>query len=180
MRTYIDIDSRKFVESPAYPRAVVSASFKRRDTLRLEISFVRSGQIVELGAGATGSAGIKRQGDYAGPFLSFGPSWQKSGSGADAVYAVSMTLATAETDAAFAAANEPESVACMLEVQWVDTGDVSTSETLSATVANDVIRGNEATPSPSSPQSSFQLSSPDGTAWSVSISDQGTIQTTAL
>jgi hypothetical protein len=144
MRLYIDTDTRNFLLSATSPGVVKSISYKRRDTDLIELQFIRDGVVQEL-SGTAARFGLKPAGDYDAPFLSTG-TFTKSGTGTSTRYLLDLNLNTTELAAAFTAADEPETLAAMAEVEWSSGTNVFSSVTLPVTIANDVIRGDEGAP----------------------------------
>jgi hypothetical protein len=173
MRVYVDLNSRAFVVSPVLLQRVTELLFTRRDTVPVEVQFVRDGVVVELAAGATGKMGLKKT--FAGDFLAYDSAWTKTGTGATTIYTFGLNLNTTELDAEFPDDDE-ESVAARVEVEWAADGLVSSTLPCSATIYNDVIRGSE--PLPSVAASSFMLTSPDASNWEITIDDDGSLTAT--
>jgi hypothetical protein len=143
MRLFLDIDTREFLQSPSFPRALTTLALKRRDTDLIELQFVRDRTIQELPTGTTIRLGLKPDAAYTAEFLASG-TFTKSGTGTATRYLLDLNLNTVALNAAFAAATpEPETLAAMLEVEWASGTTISSSLTLPATIANDVIRGDE-------------------------------------
>ena len=84
MRVYINLDTNEPVVSPVLTQRVNTLFFVRRDVVPVEVQFVRGGNVVELGAGATGAIGLKKT--FAGSFLANDSGWTKSGTGTATVY----------------------------------------------------------------------------------------------
>jgi hypothetical protein len=142
MRLYIDLDTRGFIESESFPRSVQSLSFKRRDFIPIELSFLRNGIIQELSESATGKIGLKHKGQFGSPFyLAFDGGWIKTGSGDSTRYKFSLNLHTTEIESAFLA--EPTSVPAMIEIEWRENQLVTSSLTIDVDLQNDVNRGDE-------------------------------------
>lgn len=150
MRLSIDLDTRGFIESANFPRPVTVLTLKRGDNVPLEISFVRDGAVQELADGATGKVGLKPKGQFGSAFyLALDNGWEKSGADVTASYAFSLNLATTEIESAFLA--EPEFVLTMLEIEWVESGLRTSSETLDVELQNDVHQGDEGVPQQATP-----------------------------
>jgi hypothetical protein len=146
MRLYLDIDTREFLQSPSFPRALTTLALKRRDTDLIELQFLRDRTVQELPTGTTIRLGLKPAANYTADFIASG-TFTKSGTVTSTKYLLNLNLNTVSLNAAFAAATpEPESLAAMLEVEWASGSNISSSLTLPVTIANDVIRGNEGTP----------------------------------
>jgi hypothetical protein len=174
MRVYVDLNSRAFVVSPVLLQQVTQLLFTRRDTVPVEVQFVRDGVVVELAAGATGKMGIKKT--FAGDFLAYDAAWTKTGTGATTIYTFGLNLNTVELDAEFPDDDE-ESVSARVEIEWAADGLVSSTLPCSALIYNDVIRTGAA-PSAVTPPDSFLLQSPDESTWEISIANDGSLTAT--
>lgn len=175
MRVYINLDTNEFVVSPVLTQRVSTLYFVRRDTVPVEVQFVRGGVVVELGAGATGAIGLKKT--YAGSFLASDSAWTKSGTGATTIYTFDLNLNTSAMDTEFTP-DTKDSVDAKIEVSWTVGSTTSSTLPCVATVYNDVIRGSEGAPSASTSQASFLLTSPNNNVWSVSIDNDGILTAT--
>lgn len=151
MRIYFDLLTQKLIEGVDYNREVTALEGKRRDFGALELVAVESNAVVELTAPWTIRAGLKIRGAYTGPFLASSATWSKQGEGAGTFYRGDFSLNTTEVNAAFVAAGEPASLACMLEIQLSLPGKTISSPAVDYTLANDVIRGDEGTPTAGTP-----------------------------
>jgi hypothetical protein len=169
MRVYINIDSSEFVVSPVLTQRVNTLFFTRRDTLPVEVQFVRGGSVVELGAGATGAIGMKKT--FTGNFLANDTAWTKSGSGTSTIYQFDLNLNTANMDAEFSPDATTESITAKIEITWTVGSTTTTTLPTSAVIYNDVIRGSE--PAPAVAASSFLLTSADNSTWSITIDNDG-------
>lgn len=174
MRVYINLDTNEFVVSPVLTQRVSTLFFVRRDTVPVEVQFVRGGAVVELGAGATGAIGLKKT--FTGNFLASDTAWTKSGSGAATIYTFDLNLNTAEMDAEFSPDATTESISCKIEISWSVGAATSSTLPTSAVVYNDVIRGSE--PAPGVAVTSFSLTSPDASTWQISIDNDGSLTAT--
>ena len=146
MRLYLDLDSRNFLESLSFPRALTTLELKRRDTDLIELQFLRDRTVQELPADSTVQIGLKPATAYAAEFLASG-TFTKSGTGTSTKYLLDLNLNTTALAAAFSAsATEPETLAAMAEIEWTTPTTTSSSKTLGVTIANDVIRGDEGEP----------------------------------
>jgi hypothetical protein len=175
MRVFVDLNSRAFVVSPVLVQRVTELLFTRRDNVPVEVQFVRNGVVVELGSGATGKMGIKQSFD--GDFLAFDSSWTKSGTGADCIYTFALNLNTVELDAEFET-DEEESVAGRVEIEWADSGLISSTLPCSAVIFNDVIRGDEGAPDTATVLSEIQLSDGSGGTWNITVDANGILTAT--
>jgi len=143
MRLFLDLDTRSFIESVQFPRVISSLALKRRDRLPVDVKFLRAGTVVELGEGSTGKLGLKADKDFNGPFAASDLEWTKNGTGDSAFYRFDLNLNTVQIDALFAGVPTPASVALMLEIEWAEGNLRTSSNTLSVTLENDIVRGDE-------------------------------------
>jgi hypothetical protein len=177
MRATIDLDSRGFIVGVNLTQRVTALEFTRRDTVPVELQFVRAGAVVELATGATGRMGIKAT--YAGSFLAYDGAWTKTGTGTSTVYTFSLNLNTTELNALFAD-DTVDSVAAKVEVEWTESGNTSSTLPTSATIYNDVIRGDEGTPTPATSAAYVRIAAtPGGAVWRLYLDDNGVPYTVA-
>lgn len=176
MRVYINLDSSEFVVSPVLTQRVNTLYFTRRDTVPVEVQFVRGGSVVELGAGASGQIGIKKT--FTGNFLASDTAWTKTGTGTTTVYTFDLNLNTSNMDSEFSPDNDTSSISAKIEVTWAVGSTITTTLPTEAVIYNDVIRGGEGAPSPATPSANFLLTSPNNSTWSVSIDNDGVLTAT--
>jgi hypothetical protein len=174
MRVYINLDSSEFVVSPVLTQRVTTLFFTRRDTVPVEVQFVRAGAVVELGAGATGQIGLKTT--YTGDFLANDTAWTKSGTGTSTVYQFDLNLNTANLDAVFNPDATTDSVNCKIEVSWSVGGTITTTLPTTATIYNDVVRGDEGAALAFTTASGFRLMSANGSVYEISADNEGMLQ----
>lgn len=174
MRVYINLDTSEFVVSPVLTQRVNTHYFVRRDTVPVEVQFVRGGAVVELGAGATGQLGIKKT--YAGSFLANDAGWTQTGTGTSTVYQFDLALNTTELNAEFPADTEA-SITAKLEVSWTVSGTTSSTMPTECVIYNDVIRGTEGSVSFANTMNQFDLRASDNTIWRVTIDADGVLTT---
>ena len=146
MRLFLDLDSRSFIESLQLQRVISSLALKRRDRLPVDVRFLRGGTVVELGEGSTGKLGLKADKDFNGVFAASDLEWTKIGSDDSAFYRFDLNLNTVQIDALFAGLATPSSVTLMLEIEWADGDQRTSSHTLSVTLENDIVQGDEGSP----------------------------------
>ena len=175
MRVYINLDSNEFVVSPVLTQRVSTLFFVRRDTVPVEVQFVRNGAVVEIGAGATGQIGIKKT--YAGSFLANDAGWTKTGTGAATVYQFDLALNTTEMSAEFNPDATTDSITAKIEVSWTVSGTTSSTMPTACVIYNDVIRGSEGAVSFANTMNQFDLRASDNSIWRVTI-DADVILTT--
>ena len=174
MRVYINLDTNEFVTSPVLTQRVNTLFFVRRDTVPVEVQFVRGGAVVELGAGATGAIGLKKT--YTGSFLASDSAWTKSGTGTSTIYQFDLNLNTSNLDTEFTPDATTDSINCKIEVSWTVGGTTSTTLPTTATIYNDVIRGGEGVPTATAAPYAL-LQSPGGTIYRLSVDNDGVVTT---
>ena len=176
MRVYVNLDTNEFVVSPVLTQRVSTLFFVRRDTVPVEVQFVRGGAVVELGAGATGQLGIKKT--YTGSFLANDAGWTKTGTGTATVYQFDLALNTTELTAEFNPDATTDSVTAKIEVSWTVSGTTSSTMPCDCVIYNDVIRGSEGSPNFATVMSQFDLRSPDNSTWRITVDDNGSLTAT--
>ena len=174
MRVYINLDTNEPVVSPVLTQRVNTFYFVRRDTVPVEVQFVRGGAVVELGAGATGAIGMKKT--FTGNFLASDSAWTKTGTGTSTVYQFDLNLNTANLDTEFTPDATTDSIDCKIEVSWTVSGTTSTTLPTTATIFNDVIRGGEGVPTATAAPYAL-LQSPGGTIFRLSVDNDGVVTT---
>jgi hypothetical protein len=175
VRVYINLDTSEFVVSPVLTQRVNTHYFVRRDTVPVEVQFVRNGGVVELGAGATGQLGIKKT--YTGSFLANDAGWTKTGTGTSTVYQFDLALNTTELTAEFNPDATTDSITAKIEVSWTVSGTTSSTMPCSCVIYNDVIRGSEGSVSFANTMNQFDLRASDNTIWRVTIDADGVLTT---
>lgn len=152
MQIFIDIDSRKLIRGVANSQPVTTLDFKRGDDTTLEVIFVRSNLQKELATGTVIAFGVKNDGEFDGVPLVYDNDFTKTGTGATTVYTATPSFNTAPLNALLNldsdTANDKKMVTLMGEITWLDgvSGAITSSETFTVRVFNDVIRGDEAAP----------------------------------
>ena len=175
MRVYINLDTNEFVVSPVLTQRVSTLFFVRRDTVPVEVQFVRGSAVVELGAGATGAIGMKKT--FTGNFLASDSAWTKTGTGTSTVYQFDLVLNTTELSAEFPADTEA-SITAKLEVSWTVSGTTSSTMPCECVIYNDVIRGTEGSPNFATVLSQFDLRAPDNSTWRITVDNSGVLTAT--
>ena len=175
MRVYVNLDTNEFVVSPVLTQRVSTLYFVRRDTVPVEVQFVRGSAVVELGAGATGQLGIKKT--YAGSFLATDSGWTKTGTGASTVYQFDLALNTTELNAEFSN-DTTDSITAKIEVSWSVSGTTSSTMPTACVIYNDVIRGTEGSPNFATILSQFDLRAPDNSTWRITVDNDGVLTAT--
>jgi hypothetical protein len=152
MRLYLDIETRAFYPTLSPVAEIKRAKFKRRDTEVFEVVFVKNRKPFVFDGEFSGTLGIKKFNDYAGGYLAFAPSWDVVTTENGTAYTFFVNFNTTQVESEFAALPAlMQTVYAMLEVQWKNENsilpEVYSSVTLPITIHNDVIRGDEGTPS---------------------------------
>jgi hypothetical protein len=176
VRVYINLDTSEFVVSPVLTQRVNTHYFVRRDTVPVEVQFVRGGGVVELDAGATGQLGIKKT--YTGSFLANDSGWTKTGTGAATVYQFDLALNTTEMTAEFNPDATTDSITAKIEVSWSVSGTTSSTMPCECVIYNDVIRGTEGSPNFATVLSQFDLRAPDNSTWRITVDNDGSLTAT--
>jgi hypothetical protein len=164
MLLYFDLDRGRLVSSPGSGDSLSSLDLKRGDTLPVILRFTRGLTVQELSSGATGRIGLKSVGDYDGAYLAADLEWTKSGTGTDTTYTFVLDLNTVAINTALGV-GEPADLASIpvnFELEFVESGNTTSSQTVLATLHNDVNRGDEESPA---------------NAPSVALLRDGTVQT---
>lgn len=177
MRVFVNLNTSEFVVSPTLLQRVSTLYMTRRDNVPVEVQFVRDGLVVELAGGATGKMGIKTT--YGGSFLAYDSAWTKSGTGSSTIYTFGLNLNTTELTAAFPLDTE-DSITAKVEIEWVADGLTSSTLPTSVVIYNDVIRGNEGTPTLATVMSNLDFSDGAGGVYRLSIDASGTLITTKI
>jgi hypothetical protein len=175
VRVYINLDTNEFVVSPVLTQRVSTLFFVRRDTVPVEVQFVRNGAVAELGAGATGQIGIKKT--YTGSFLANDAGWTKTGTGAATIYQFDLALNTTELSAEFSPDATTDSITAKIEISWSVSGTTSSTMPTECVIYNDVIRGSEGAVSFANVMNQFDLRASDNSIWRVTIDQDGILTT---
>ncbi len=144
MTIYVDIPSRTVVDSASLPRPTDSISLKRGDCLALEVVFLVNGTPTDLASGATGTVGLKETGDYSGNYLASASSWTWAGAGTGSYTFSGFNLNTTEINALFS--RDESDAPAMLEIEWVESGFTTRSNTVPVDLQNNVNQGDEGVP----------------------------------
>ena len=152
MQIVIDLDTRKPQRSLTDSRTATQFDFKRGDDAVLEILFVRAGVQTQLTVGIALTFGVKLRGRYDSTPLVQTNDFTLSGSGATAKYIGYPSFNTAELNEAFgiddSETNDVAVLDLMGEISWTEptTEILTSSETFSVRVNNDVNREDDAPP----------------------------------
>ena len=148
MILYFDLDINRFITRPGFVDAVRRVEFKRGDAANVSLVFLRDNNIVELAPGAEIRFGIKEVGRYDDDAIVFFSDWQlvtlayvgSPNFNTEGINALLFNDGDADNDVAFLDA--------MLEISYTEDGGLSwnSSDTVSARIHNDVIRGDEGVP----------------------------------
>ena len=152
MQIVIDLDTRKPQRSLTDSRTATQFDFKRGDDAVLEILFVRAGVQTQLTVGIALTFGVKLRGRYDSTPLVQTNDFTLSGSGATAKYIGYPSFNTEELNEAFgiddSETNDVAVLDLMGEISWTEptTEILTSSETFSVRVNNDVNREDDAPP----------------------------------
>lgn len=142
MRLYFDRATQKLVNRPGFAAQLTVASLKRGDLSKLELRIyddAANGEaVVELPADPEIKFGLKA--GYDGGLLALADTWALDGG----VYRATLNTNTVEM---IAAVGSKSSIVCLGELSITTSdGGPTSSQTVSITVENDVIREGEGTP----------------------------------
>ncbi|MEI6493197.1 MAG: hypothetical protein WCO94_11665 [Verrucomicrobiota bacterium] len=169
MKTYLNTETGLLTLAAGSATGIQKIACKRGDLFSLEV--VPSGTIT----GASGVLAAKTT--YSGEPVALASSWtapETEGAG----YVFSLNLNTTELNALFT--GETPEVTLLTEITWTLSGVVRSTQTFSLVVARDVWVGDEPTPSAVEAAASFLLSSPDGSQWTIAITNDGQLERTKL
>lgn len=99
MRLYVNLDSRKLRQGLTFDEDVARVDLKRRDTLSVDVIFVRALAPLELdasGPAATGKFMLKETGEFDEDPVVSATSWTKTGTGTSTLYTLLPSLNTEE------------------------------------------------------------------------------------
>lgn len=147
MRLYIDTETNQFVVNPLQRAPIDSVSFKRGDAAQVNIQFTNGSTVLSAVSSRDVKFGIKASGNYDGDYLVFTDDYTMNGN--DYVLTPSFNTAGLNTilGSDSLTGNDVASVNTMLEVTWSDDGSSwYSSNTITATINNDVNKGLEGTP----------------------------------
>ncbi len=149
MRLFIDTDSNSFITDAGFKAPVSGVSFKRGDASQVQLSFVSGNSSLSATNDKQIIFGIKEAGKYDGTFLVSTDDFTTSGTS----YILNPSFNTEELNDLLNSgdaddSNDVGSVSTMLEITWSnDDGETwYSTNTITATIENDVIKGNEGTP----------------------------------
>ena len=152
MRLYFDLNLGRLLPKPGYNSRVSGVDFKRGDAAQIRLGFYRGVDQVLLDGSPQLSFALKESGRYDSDPLVGSSTWTM-GSEADKDYVCRPDFNTVELNSLLNSGdadedNDLESAQLMMEVTWSEDGGASWSstETIRATIYNDVIKGNEGVP----------------------------------
>lgn len=152
MNLYVDLATRRIVFSPKLNKEIARVDVKRGDVFPLSIVFIRNGKPVQINAS---------------PMIEFCAKSKNNLEGLALVYVNSFTLTNGSTNPSYngtvafnsaglatilnnvaAEEDDLQFIDLHSEISWVDGTQVYTTSNLVLRVYNDVIKGNEVTPTP--------------------------------
>jgi hypothetical protein len=149
MRLFIDVDTNSFITDSGFKAPVTAVSFKRGDASQIELTFVSGNSPLSATNDKLISFGIKETGKYDADFVVAASEYTTS----NYSYILNPSFNTASLDdllmsGDFNALNDIGSISTMMEITWsIDAGATwYSSNTITATIANDVIKGLEGSP----------------------------------
>lgn len=148
----VDLDNVLTMQSVVARTPLGEIVFVTRNHRRVGYQFYRpSGPgAVDLAVGSTGQLLVKKKSDPAGDALARALSWTKEGTGPTAGYWFSLDLFTEELEAAFTAS--PEKLDdLILELTFVENGNVQTPPAVPCTIWNRYLQSDEDVPQPADP-----------------------------
>ena len=152
MRVFIDLDLAALIQGPNNRTLLPRLTFKRGDATRIEVRFVRDGEIVALPGTPTISFGMKPVGIFDTDPVVFENDFTKDDTDpTDVFYDATPSLNTAPLNDLLFKDGDPSNdisfVDLNAEFSWREGSDAPNStRTTPARVENDVIRGDEGTP----------------------------------
>ncbi len=154
MKLYIDIESEDVITSPGIPQTLSTLSFKRAGLVRIDVQFVRAGQIIELPVGSTGILELKPWAQYDAMPVSGAGLWEQTGFETETTYSFIFSLLTAELNDLLKVNQSPTddlaSIRLMGEIQWYDGAEHAT-QTLTVDIVNNVVRAGDVFPGDAAP-----------------------------
>jgi len=161
MQLYYDLRLSQLVSALGSNAPLRTINFKRGDDTPVVIQFVRGLTGQELASGATGIIGLKAQNDFDGEFLAAATSWTKTGEGAETLYTFDLNLNTTAINDLLGVGEEDDvqSVQVNFELEFVESGRRTSSQIVTATIENDVVRGGEEPPT-TAPQTVLYINGP--------------------
>lgn len=152
MNLYVDLATRRIVFSPKLNKEIARVDVKRGDVFPLSIVFIRNGKPVQINATPQIEFCAKSKNNleglalvYANSFAltngSTNPSYNGTVAFNSAGLATILNNVTAEED-------DLQFIDLHSEISWIDGTQVYTTSNLVLRVYNDVIKGNEVTPTP--------------------------------
>lgn len=175
MTLYVNLETRQFVVSPVLLSPVSSIFLTRRDTVAIDVAFIRNGRVTALSYNSTGRLGVKTS--YTAAPIAIDSEWQERGSGTNTRYQFSLNMNTAGVDALFSSDNATDSATAKIELEWTEGGTLNTTLPTAATIYNDVLRDSEGVPTVTA-AGSFKLLAPDASLWTVTIDNDGILTAT--
>lgn len=153
MNLYFDVDARRFISAPGTRDIVSVLDFKRGDTLPVAVRFVSGTVVVEIdpspATAATGRLAMKPVGSFDVEPTAGAASWVKTGTGTSTYYTFDLLLNTEDLNTLLGVgeAADVSSVQLNFEMEYIlEDGSVISSNTILATVYNDVNRDEDNTP----------------------------------
>lgn len=144
MQLFFDLDAGTFVTAPGTRETLTTIAFKRGDTCSIAVQFLQGVDVQELASGAAGRIGMKANGDYDGDYIAVDTAWTKTGTGTTTFYTFDLNLATTEIDTLLT--GHTASITALFEMEFLVGSVRTSSNTVTATILNDVNKGDETAP----------------------------------
>ena len=148
----IDLDlNDRLISGPGVKDKLPLVEFKRDTNGRIDVRFWSRSLQVELSSDAAGECGIKPAGEYDADPLVQSTSWTKTGTGATTIYtffpvingvALTDLLGSGDADTS----NDLPLIVGMFEIKWIADSKKHRTQTVPATIDNDVLKDTDGTP----------------------------------
>ncbi len=157
MRLYFDVGFGHFVKAPGYKVALRNLVFKRGDSTEIRLGFYEGSHQISVGSTALLQFALKESGKYDSDPVVFSDNWSFVDQSTPEYFCNPSFNTTQLNDLLNHADgnfdNDVGSVDLMFEITWSLDGGVTwtSTDTLSARVYNDVIKGTEGVPGSANP-----------------------------
>lgn len=165
MKLYLNTQTGNLSTASANGQPLRRIDAKQRDDLVLEV--FPDVALVE------GSGLFAARTDYNQPLVALDANWDAPET-ENAGYVFNVSLATEELETLFSG-GETE-IILKGEIRWVSSGAARRTQTFDLVVARAVYLEEDALPEPATAPDFFKLTSPDGSQWEVSITNEGVLQ----
>jgi hypothetical protein len=136
MLLFVDLPTRKIVDSLAFLRPVVEIPLTRNDLTAIDVRFIKEGKIVKLSEGSTGRVGIKNL--FTEEVLASDNSWSEVDLGEIYEYHFSLDLENEAVNSLFLE-EEPPFVNVFFEIEWTEANSINTTFPCNSKLFNKVL-----------------------------------------